>query len=201
MKYALLVIDVQRALCTGPEAAFDIERVVDRINMVAAKARTACIPVIYVQHEEAEGPLKFGTDGWHLYERLEVKPEDIRIRKTAADSFHQTNLHTLLQEKSIDKAIICGLQSEFCVDSTVRSALAHGYQVVLVADAHSTVDNGVLSAAQISAHHNATLANIGSFGPRVTTTAAAELVLGAHMAPPEITRSTFASNVQYKASI
>jgi nicotinamidase-related amidase len=47
-----------------------------------------------------------------------------------------------------------------------RRALALGYEVVLVADAHSTVDNGVLSAAQIIAHHNTTLSNITSFGPR-----------------------------------
>jgi hypothetical protein len=37
------------------------------------------------------------------------------------------------------------------------------------------VDNGVLSAAEISAHHNTTLANIGSFGPRVTLPKAAEV--------------------------
>ena len=41
--------------------------------------------------------------------------------------------------------------------------------------AHSTVDNGVLSAAEISAQHNTTLANIGRFGPRVTLTKAAEV--------------------------
>ena len=61
------------------------------------------------------------------------------------------------------------------MDSTVRRALALGYPLVLVSDAHSTVDNGVLSAAEISAHHNTTLANIGSFGPRVTLTKAAEV--------------------------
>jgi nicotinamidase-related amidase len=179
MKYALVVIDVQRALCTGPEAAFDIDRVVDRINVVAAKARVADVPVISVQHEEVEGQLKFDSSGWQLYERLVAKPDDIRVRKTASDSFHRTELDALLQARSVDKVIVCGLQSEFCVDSTVRGALARGYPVVLVADAHSTVDNGVLSAAQISAHHNATLANIGSFGPRVVTTAAAELVVEA----------------------
>jgi len=60
------------------------------------------------------------------------------------------------------------LQSEFCVDSTVRGALAHGYPVTLVSDGHSTLDNGALRAAQISAHHNATLVNLGSYGPKVT---------------------------------
>lgn len=178
MKSALLIIDIQHALCTGEWAAFDIERVVARINDVAAKARAAGIPVVLIQHEEDEGPLQFGTEGWQLDARLKTGPEDIRIRKTATDSFHRTGLEALLQSRGVSNLIVCGLQSEFCVDSTVRGALAHGYPVTLVADAHSTLDNGILSAAQISAHHAATLANIGSFGPKVTVTEAAR-ILGA----------------------
>ena len=179
MKSALLIIDVQHALCSGEWAAHDIDRVVDRINVVSAKARAAGAPVILVQHEEAEGPLQFGSDGWRLYERLATRPEDLRVRKTATDSFHKTNLHSLLQEHGVTRVIACGLQSEFCVDSTVRSALAHGYPVVVVSDGHSTLDNGVLEAPQISAHHNVTLANVGSFGPTVTLTSSAELQIDA----------------------
>jgi nicotinamidase-related amidase len=173
-KSALLIIDVQKALCTGRWAAFDIDRVIQRINAVAAKARAAGAPVVLIQHEDAEA-LRFGSEGWQLDERLAARPQDIRLRKTATDSFHRTELQALLQSRGVGQLVVCGLQSEFCVDSTVRAALALGYPVVLVADAHATMDNGVLSAAQISAHHNATLANIDSFGPRVTTTAAAEL--------------------------
>lgn len=179
MKVALLVIDVQQALCSGPDAAFDIDGVVDRINGLAAKARAAGSPVVFVQHEEAVGPLRFETAGWQLCDRLVVQPDDLRLRKTTCDSFRRTGLQSLLQARGVDQLVVCGLQSEFCVDSTVRGALAHGYPVVLVADGHSTMDNGVLSAAQISAHHNVTLANIDSFGPRVTTTAAALVRLGA----------------------
>lgn len=175
MKSALLIIDVQQALCTGEWAAFDIEQVVGRINEVAAKASASGVPVVLIQHEEDAGPLQFGTEGWQLDERLTIRPEDIRVRKTATDSFHRTELHALLQSRGVSDLIVCGLQSEFCVDSTVRGALALGYPVTLVADAHTTLDNGILSAAQISAHHTATLANIGSFGPRVTATAACEI--------------------------
>jgi len=71
--------------------------------------------------------------------------------------------------------VICGLQSEFCVDSTTRRALALGYPVTLVSDGHSTLDNGVLTAAQISAHHNQTLATLDSYGPRVTTVLAEDV--------------------------
>lgn len=172
MKSALLIVDIQRALCSGQWSVFDIDGVVDRINEVAFKVRAAGAPVFLIQHEEDDGPLKFETDGWQLYERLAVQPADIRVRKTATDSFYRTELHSLLQSLGVARLVVCGLQSEFCVDSTVRGALALGYPVLLVSDGHSTLDNDVLSAAQISAHHNVTLANLGSFGPRVTTTPA-----------------------------
>jgi nicotinamidase-related amidase len=176
VKTALLIIDVQTALCTGRWAAFDIDQVVLRINAISRRARATGVPVVLVQHEEEEGPLRFGTDGWTLFQQLTVQPEDIRIRKTGSDAFHRTQLHSILQALEADELVVCGLQSEFCVDSTVRAALALGYSVTMVADGHSTVDNDVLSAAQISAHHNATLANLGSYGRKVTI-APADLVL------------------------
>ena len=171
MKTALLVIDVQALLCTGDEAAFDIHPVIERINAVAAKARAAGAPVFLIQHED-NGAMRHASAGWQLDARLSVQPDDVLLRKTACDSFHHTELQALLQARGVEQLVVCGLQSEYCVDSTVRRALALGYPVVLVSDAHSTIDNGVLSAAQISAHHTTTLAYLESFGPRVTPTAA-----------------------------
>ena len=166
MTTALLIIDVQRALSVGDEAAFEIDRVIDRINVISAQARNAGAPVFLIQHEEASGAFRFGSEGWQLAETLAALPGDIRVRKTTPDSFHKTELYQGLQERGIERLVVCGLQSDFCVDTTVRRALALGYEVVLVADAHSTLDNGVLSAAQIIAHHNITLGNMTSFGVR-----------------------------------
>ncbi|MGB7789951.1 MAG: isochorismatase family protein [Terrimicrobiaceae bacterium] len=173
MKHALLIIDVQQALCSGAEAAFDIDRVVDRINSVSTKARVAG----GVSHPARGNRGIFSTaqEAGDSTIALLVHPEDIRVRKNTPDSFHKTELQSLLQARNVETLVVCGLQSDFCVDCTVRRALALGYQVVLVSVADSTVDNGVLSAAEISAHHNTTLANIGSFGPRVTLTKAAEV--------------------------
>ena len=175
MHTALLVIDVQQALCSGEYKAFESERVIERINSVARKFRVAGAPVVMIQHESQGGPLDFGTEGWKLANGLDAQPTDIFLRKKATDSFHQTDLHALLQERGVKNLVICGLQSEFCVDTTTRRALALGYPVVLVADGHSTLDNSVLSAAQISAHHNETLANIASFGPRAKTIPASDV--------------------------
>jgi len=174
MTSALLVIDVQKFLCTGQWAAFEIDRVIGNINAVSAKAREAGAPVVFIQHED-DGPLQSESDAWQLDERLDVRPEDLRVRKTTCDSFQKTQLQELLQSRAVDRLVICGLQTDFCVDTTVRRALGLGYPVTLVADAHSTVGNGVITAAQIVAHHNVTLANIDSFGPKVSAIPAAEV--------------------------
>lgn len=175
MTTALLIIDVQQALCSGEHAAFDIEGVIGRINLVSRLVREGGGVVIVIQHESSQGPLVYGTQGWALATGLLTSPTDNYLRKTASDSFHGTGLHQLLQSRGVSKLIVCGLQSEFCVDTTVRSALALGYPVTLVSDGHSTVDNGTLTAAQISAHHNETLGNLSSFGPRAVPVQAAEV--------------------------
>ena len=176
---ALLIIDVQQALCSGVGEVFEAARVIENINLAAAKARDARVLVVLIQHETDEGSFVYGSLGWQLADGLGVEPSDIRIRKRAPDSFHRTELQELLDQHNIDRLVICGLQSDFCVDTTTRRALALGYPVVLVADGHSTADNCVLSALQISAHHNETLANITSFGPRVTLVPARELQIEA----------------------
>ena len=176
MKSALLIIDVQEALCTGKWAMFDIDRVVDRINPLAGKVRAAGGIVVLIQHEEPGSPLQPEAPGWRVYHRVETRPEDLRVRKASSDAFHQTELLGILQAQGIDRLIICGLQSELCVDSTVRGALGHDYQVVLVSDAHTTLDGGGLTATQISAHHNYALANVASPDARVTVVPAADLV-------------------------
>lgn len=179
MTTALLIIDVQQALCSGEWAVFEARRVIDRINQVTQLARSAAAPVVFIQHEESEGPMVHLGDGWQLDPRLDALPSDLYVRKKTCDSFHHTDLQALLQARGITRLIACGLQSEFCVDSTVRRALALGYPVTLVADGHSTLDSGGLSAAQISAHHNTTLSNMQSFGPRVQVVPADQVRVGA----------------------
>jgi nicotinamidase-related amidase len=179
MPTALLIIDVQHALCHGEYAGFEAERVISRINSVSERVRQAGAPVVVVQHESNGGPLAYGSEGWQLATRLITAAGDVFLRKTATDSFHKTSLHATLQQRGVTDLIICGLQSEFCVDTTTRRALALGYPVTLVADGHTTLDNGTLKAAQISAHHNETLANITSFGPRAVAVPASEVRCGA----------------------
>ena len=167
MNTALLVIDVQQGLCEGEHAAFESMEVIERINSVSAKARAAGRPVVFIQHEAGAGYLEFGTRAWQLADGLQVETFDLCIRKTTPDSFLRSSLEATLQARSITDLIVCGMHTEFCVDTTIRRALALGYPVILVSDAHTTQGNAFVTPRQVIDHHNATLTNISSFGPRV----------------------------------
>jgi len=59
------------------------------------------------------------------------------------------------------------MQSEYCVDTTCRSAHGLGYEVYLDEDAHTTGDAGSSCGEQIVDHHNETLG--GAFVTLVRT--------------------------------
>lgn len=178
MKTAVLVIDVQQGLCEGANAAYDGEGTISHINEATRKARMAGATVIFVQHESKQGYLEHGSASWQLAHGLEVEPSDIRLRKTTPDSFLRTELEATLRAHGIEKLVICGMHTEFCVDTTTRRALALGFPVMLVSDAHTSAGNSAISPQQVIAHHNATLTNISSFGPRVQAIASADLSFG-----------------------
>ncbi|MEL1266092.1 cysteine hydrolase family protein [Pseudoxanthomonas putridarboris] len=174
MNLALVVIDVQRGLFETEPAPAEAGAVVARINGLSARAHQAGVPVIFVQHED-DGDLAPDSRGWALHPTLDVQPGDHRIRKTTPDAFLRTGLDEVLSFCGVEGVVLCGYATEFCVDTTTRSAAAHGYHVVLAADAHTTHDKPHADAARIRAHHNATLPAIRSFGPSIRALPSAEI--------------------------
>lgn len=157
MDTALLVIDVQVGIIEGFHAHRGPE-VLDRINALRAKARASNAPIIYVQHDGETGhPLEAGSEGWQIHPAIKPDPEDLIVRKRAPDSFFETTLQRELEARGIKRLVVTGCMTEYCVDTTSRRAVSIGYDVTLVSDAHTTIDNKLLSAAQIIAHHNALL--------------------------------------------
>jgi nicotinamidase-related amidase len=165
MASALLVIDVQQALFEPHPRPGAAPEVLARINALSARARAAGVPVVFIQHEDAE--MIRDTPGWALAQELDVRDGDIRVRKSTPDSFHRTGLADMLGEHGIDHVVVCGYATEFCVDTTVRRAASLGYGVTLAADGHTTHDKPHADADRIRTHHNATLPAISSFGPRI----------------------------------
>ncbi|MBL8701891.1 MAG: cysteine hydrolase [Alphaproteobacteria bacterium] len=175
MRTALLVIDVQRALFDPEPRPLDADAVIRRINGLAAAARAVRSPVIFVQHETADGALVHGGEGWQLERRLEVQPDDQRLHKTTPDAFQRTGLERLLRKVGMTRVVICGYATEFCIDTTARRAAGLGFDVVLVADAHTTHDKPHATAEQIRLHHNKTLPALTSFGVAIRADLAASI--------------------------
>ena len=169
---ALLVIDVQRALFDPPP--FEADAVLVRINALAARARGAGVPVVFVQHED-EADLAHGAPGWELEPNLAVLHADLRVRKRTPDSFHRTDLQDLLADRDVRHLLVCGYASEFCIDTTVRSAAAKGYAITLAADAHTTHDKPHGTGQWIRTHHTETLCCLESFGVPISAAPAAEI--------------------------
>lgn len=174
MTTALLVIDFQQALVNTEPLPGDAAMVSANINALMQRARQAGAPVVLIQHED-DSELVHGTEAWALSTQLNIEPRDHVVAKRTPDSFLNTHLGALLAAHAVTHVVICGYASEFCVDTTTRRAAANGLTVTLAADAHTTHDKPHASAAAIRAHHNATLSNISSFGPKISARPASEI--------------------------
>jgi len=158
---AVLVIDVQVGLFSAKPPPFEAEAVIARINAIMAKARQAGAPVVFIQHdgEPAEPDLAPFSEGWKLHPDLQVRPGELVIRKTTCDAFYGTALESELRSRGITTLLLMGFATDFCVDSTLRSAASKDFRIIVVADAHTTADNPVLTAERVRAHHNWAWAN------------------------------------------
>ena len=178
MTSALVVIDMQQGSFTPQTPRHDAAGVVARINLLAQRVRAGGGPVIFVQHDGPPGdPHHPEASGWHLLPDLEVRDGDRFVRKRACDAFLDSGLEELLRSAAIRSLIVTGCATEFCVDTTVRSALARSFCTIVPQDAHTTADRPHLPAVQIIAHHNATWADFISPAGPAKVCAGAEIVL------------------------
>jgi len=157
---ALLIIDVQIGMFAEDLHLYHGAELIATLQPLIKRARTAGVPVIYVQHEDQNEnePLWPAGPGFAVHPALQPAPGDLIIHKRNPNSFQDTPLQTELERLGVKRLVIAGLQTEFCVDTTCRRAFSLGYAVTLVQDGHSTYDTDLLSAEQIIAHHNQNLA-------------------------------------------
>jgi len=163
---ALMVIDVQVAPFERkkyePVELYNSEQVLANIAALISKARAAGTAVVYTQYTEGDDSVVWakGSPFWEVHPMIKPQEGDIVIHKYHADPFYKTSLHDRLKALGIENLIITGLTTEFCVDTTCRTAFSLGYKNTFVTDGHSTFDSKLLSAAQIIEHHNGIIGSL-----------------------------------------
>ncbi|WP_314737627.1 cysteine hydrolase family protein [Limosilactobacillus urinaemulieris] len=128
MTKALLVIDLQNGVC---HIAF---------------FRSQDLPIIFIQHESSS--LLKGSAEWKLISGLNYQSNDFYIKKTHLNSFYKTKLQEILNKLQVRELEICGAQTEYCVDTTIKMAHGLGYQLSMKSGASSTFDNQFMTAMQ-----------------------------------------------------
>ena len=168
---ALLIIDMQQGLFHGPAVPFAADSILLNITLLITKARQSEVPVFFARHIGPDNsPFNEQSPLTGLIPALQVNPQsDVVFTKKYPSCFRDTGLQLQLKQRGIKQLVIAGMKTEFCVDTTCRAAPELEFNVVLISDAHTTVDNPHLSAENIIGHHNQTLA-----GPFVTLATAAD---------------------------
>ena len=147
MRKALIVIDVQNDYFpSGKFPLWNADKTLTHIELAIANAIKNKVEIIHVQHiaNPDNGISPFfneGTEGVEIHPRiLDAAPDAPIVIKRHADSFYDTNLEDILQAKGVQELIICGMMTQNCVTHTAISKAAEKYQVSILADCCTTLD-------------------------------------------------------------
>jgi nicotinamidase-related amidase len=132
---ALLVVDVQNGVVEGTH---ERDAIVANIGIVVEKARSAGVPVVWVQ--QTDDNLVKGSENWQIVPELSPTEQELHVEKEFSDSFENTILETELSDLQVGRLVVVGAQTDECIRSTLHGAIVRGYDAILVKDAHTTED-------------------------------------------------------------
>ncbi len=153
-KGVLVVVDVQVGVM---REAWEAARVIGNIARVVDRARSARVPLVWVQHSSEE--LAQDSPAWQWVPELQPAPDEALIHKRFESSFEQTTFEEELAGLGATHIALAGAMTNWCIRATAYAALERGYDLTLVADAHTTssmaLDNGSrIEAASVVAELN-----------------------------------------------
>jgi ureidoacrylate peracid hydrolase len=160
---ALLVIDMQNGFL-HPEGSVtrndqplpNVERVVAETVELVAESRAAGMAVLFTQHvfraDYVDAPARLQGKGvfkeggqdlvrgtWDAAVIDELKPTyaDRVVEKNRYDAFLYTDLELVLRTLGVGRLLVCGVVTNVCVESTVRSAEQRDFEVSVASDCTS----------------------------------------------------------------
>ncbi|TCI04715.1 isochorismatase family protein [Corallincola luteus] len=163
---AILVVDMQNACFDGVER-YQVQNVIFHINQLTQHFRDCGLPVVHIQHEDASADFKRHSRGWQFISEVAREESDLVVAKTCCDAFIATELASVLNNYGITRLFITGCATDFCVDSTIKGAIAQRLDVVVPADAHTTADRPSVTAEILISHFNWNWAHLITAGSAI----------------------------------
>lgn len=174
---ALVVIDMQHGFLDqswGPTTNYpDCENNVARL---IAAWRHRAWPIVIVRHDSGkpDSPLHPAHPGNQLTESVAATRADLLVTKSVNSAFYgEPDLEKWLRSAGIDDIVVCGIQTNMCVETTARMGANLGFGVTFALDATRTFDLAGPGGTVVSAETlmQITAANLHGGGfARVTTT-------------------------------
>jgi nicotinamidase-related amidase len=144
MQTALVIVDIQNDYFPGGknELAGPVEAAA-KAELLLDHFRARKMPVVHVRHESTRPGATFflpGTPGAEIHDSVMPLDGEIVITKNFPNSFRATELLKTLRNLDAGRLVICGMMTHMCIDTTVRAAYDHGFEVLLAQDACATKD-------------------------------------------------------------
>ena len=150
----LLVVDMQRAL-TEDEELYDAEAFMDRNIRLIEAARKNNVEVIFVQHDAGEGSgFSAGDEGYEIDPRVAPKEGEKVFVKTINSCFGNKDFKAYMEQQEDKRLMVIGLQTNYCIDATVKSAFERGFDVIVPEGTNSTFDNDYMTGETTVAYYN-----------------------------------------------
>ena len=148
----LIVIDMQKALMD--DELYDLGGLLERVAKLIETARENGIEVIYVQHDAGPGTgFSVGDEAFEITDEVAPKAGEKVFVKTINSCFGNKDFAAYLEEAKDNTLMIVGLQTNFCIDATVKSAFERGYRVIVPEGTNSTFDNPYMSGETTCAYY------------------------------------------------
>ena len=136
----LLVIDTQKLITN--ENLYNFDLFVSNVEKIIHTARQNNIEVIYVRHDDGPNEeLIKETEGFEIYEKFQPKGQEKIFDKHVNSAFKESGLLQYLKDKGEKDIIVVGLQTDYCIDATIKTGYEHGFDIIVPAYANATVDN------------------------------------------------------------
>jgi nicotinamidase/pyrazinamidase len=148
---ALIIVDVQNDFCPGGALAVPRgDEVVPVINRLLERhwlsvATKDWHPADHCSFESRGGPWPphcvQGTAGAELHPKLDATKIRLVITKgshpdrDAYSGFQGTELAKILRGKGVNRVVVCGIATDYCVRATAHDALQEGFEVLVLEDA------------------------------------------------------------------